>query len=197
MSHAYLKHRTILYHPTLAPGGQLFDGSESRPAVHPGAGWVESPADFPDAPEPVVTGEAITAAQAEAHLAAKEAAKLREELATALDRAESAERENVGLKETLEKEKGAHAETHERLTQAAEDIRALDAKVKELVPEAAKVENLLAQLNAANQTIANQGDEIAILKGQIQPLDGDGDGKPGGSKPRKGAQGAGDGEQGA
>jgi hypothetical protein len=36
-----------LYHPTKAPEGQLFQTAADDPV--PMAGWVESPADFPDA----------------------------------------------------------------------------------------------------------------------------------------------------
>lgn len=77
---------------------------------------------------------------------------------------------------------------NERLTEQLADAirRAVAAE-----DEAAKVADLVEQLNTANQVVADQNDEITALKVEVAKFDKDGDGKAGGGKkaPAKPADG--------
>ena len=173
---AYLKAPTILYHPTLARDGRIFQGDAERPIPHPGEGWVDSPADLPtEGPE--IDADAVVAANAAAKTATDKVASLEAQVKDGIARAEAAEEEIGKIRVALNAERNDHAGTKARLEAASGTIIGLQERLKEM-------ESLPTEVSTLKEALAKAQADVARLSAQLAKFDGDGDGKVGGSRPK-------------
>ena len=161
---AYLKAPTILYHASLAPEGKLFQGSAERPLPHPGEGWQDNRAGFPEAAggkPATVSADTLVSLQGELVEAKDKIERLTEEKADAIARAEAAEAALSGDADKLSAEKADHARTRAELEAARADVRVQHDRIAGLEAEAQKVPGLTEQLAAAQRTIADLNNQLA------------------------------------